>query len=156
EDPRHIADRPQALARAQVLIDRHAAAVRVDADGLQPDALHARGAAGRDEQLVPPPLAGLVERDDLVLAVPPHARRADAQLELDAVAAQDLAERLAERSGLAGQHALGALDQHDLAAEGADDLRELNADRSSAEDQQPLRHGLHAGGLAVGPDPADL
>ena len=44
---------------------------------------------------------------DVVLAVAPRGGRVHAERELDAVAAQDLAERLAERRGLARQHVLG-------------------------------------------------
>ena len=69
--------------------------------------------------------------------------------------AQRLAERLAERRGLARQQR-AALDEHDLAAEAADGLRHLDADRAAAEDEQPARDRLHAGRLAVGPDAVEL
>ena len=79
-----------------------------------------------------------------------------AEDELDAVAAQDLAERLAQRRGLAGEQVLGALDERDLAAEATHGLRHLDADRPAAEHEQAARDGLHAGHLAVGPDAVEL
>ena len=44
----------------------------------------------------------------------------------------------------------------DLAAEATNGLRHLDADRPAAEHQQPARDGLHAGHLAVRPDPLEL
>ena len=79
-----------------------------------------------------------------------------AEGELDAVAAQDLAERLAERRGSRGEQVLGALDERHLAAEAAHGLRHLDADRAAAEHEQAARDGLHAGRLAVGPDAVEL
>ena len=79
-----------------------------------------------------------------------------AERKLDAVAPQDLAERLAERRGLARQHVLGALDERHLAAEAAHGLRHLDADRPAAEHEQAPRDGLHAGHLAVRPDALEL
>ena len=43
--------------------------------------------------------------------------------------AQDVAERLAQRCGLAGKHALGHVDERHLAAEAAHGLGHLDADR---------------------------
>jgi len=64
-----------------------------------------------------------------------------AEDKLDAVAAQHLAERLAQRRGLAGEHVPGALDQRHLAAQAAHGLRHLDADRPPAEYQQAARDG---------------
>ena len=64
--------------------------------------------------------------------------------QLDAVAAQDLAERLAQRRRLAGEHAVGALDEHHLAAEAAHDLGHLDAHRPATQDEQATRDRLHA------------
>ena len=150
-----IAHRP--LARAQVRVDRDSAArVGLDADGLQPDPVDPRAPAGRDEQPVAAQLAAVVELEDVVVAVTPRRARVHAEHELDAVAAQHLAERLAERRGLAGEHVLAAVDERDLAAEAAHGLRHLDADRPAAEHEQPARDRLHAGRLAVRPDAVEL
>ena len=93
---------------------------------------------------------------DVLVAVAPRVGRVGAEDELDPVAAQDLAERLAQRRGLAREHVPAALDQHDLAAEAPDGLRHLHADRPATEDQQAPRDGLHARHLAVGPHPVEL
>ena len=77
-------------------------------------------------------------------------------MDLDPVAVQHLAERIAERRRLAGQDVRAALDDRDLAAEAAHGLRQLDADRPAAEHEQPPRHGLHAGRLAVRPDAVEL
>ena len=47
-----------------------------------------------------------------------------------------------------------ALDERDFAAEATYRLRHLDADRPSAEHEQPARHGLHPGHLPVRPDPS--
>ena len=74
-----------------------------------------------------------------------------AQEKLDAVLAQFLAERVAQRRGLAGQHVLGALDQGGLTAQAAHGLGHLGAHRPAAQDQQAAGDRLHAGHLAVAP-----
>ena len=51
-DAGDVADRPQALARAQARVDGDAARVGLDADGLQAEPLDARAPAGGDEQPV--------------------------------------------------------------------------------------------------------
>ena len=122
----------------------------------RPMPVDARAPAGGDEQAVAAQLAAVVELEDVVVAVAPRAGRVRAEDELDAVAAQDLAERLAQRRGLAGEQVLGALDERHLAAEAADGLGHLDADRPAAEDEQPARDRLHAGRLAVGPDAVEL
>ena len=83
--------------------------VGVDADGLEPDAVDPRPATGRDEQAVAPQLGAVVERRGRSRrrrVAPRVALHAEHQL--DAVATEDLAERLAQRRGLVGEHALGA------------------------------------------------
>ena len=144
------------VARAQARVDRDPVRVGLDADGLEPDSVDARTPAGRDEQAVAAQLAAVLELEDVVLAVTARGARARAEDELDAVAPQDLAERLAERRRLACEHVLGALDERNLAAEPAHGLGHLDADRAAAEDEQPPRDRLHAGRLAVGPDAVEL
>ena len=155
-DAGHVSDRPQPLAGAELRVDGDAAGVGLDADGLQADTVDARPPAGGDEQPVAAQFAAVVELEDVVLSVAPRGRRARAEHELDAVAAQDLAERLAQRRGLAREDVLGALDERHLAAEPAHGLRHLDADRPAAEHEQAPRDGLHAGHLAVGPDAVEL
>ena len=84
------------------------------------------------------------------------AGRPRAEYEFDAVAAQDLADRLAQRGGLAREDALRALHEDRLAAETAHRLRDLDTDRPAAKHKQPARDGLHARRLAVGPQPVEL
>ena len=118
--------------------------------------LHARAPAGGDQQPVAAQLAPVVELEDVVVAVAPRGVRVDAEHELDAVAAEHLAERLSERRGLAREHVLGPVDDRHLAAQPAHGLRHLDTDRPAAEDEQPPRDGLHGGHLAVGPDALEL
>ena len=155
-DAGDVADRPQALAGAQVRVDRNAAGVGDHAERLQADPVHARAPAGGHEQTVAAQLAAVTQLQDVVLAVAPRGAHARAEDQLDPVAAQDLAERLAQRLRLAGQHTLGTLDQHHLAAETADGLRQLHPDPPAAEHEQPARHRLHAGRLAARPHPVEL
>jgi hypothetical protein len=76
--------------------------------------------------------------------------------QLDAVAAQRVAECEAERLRLAGQHMARALDDDGLAAETGDDLGELDAGRPGAEHEQAARDGCHAGRLTGTPDAVKL
>ena len=137
-------------------VDRDPVAVGLDADRLQADPVDARAPAGGDEQTVAPQLAAVVELEDVVVALAPRGGRVHSERELDAVAAQHLAERLAQRRRLARKHVLASLDEHHLAAEAAHGLRHLDADRAAAEHQQPARNLLHAGHLAVCPDALQL
>ena len=155
-DAGDVADRPQALARAQMCVDRDAPAVGFDADRLQPEPLDTRAPAGGHEQSIAAQLATVVELQDVVLALATAPRRLHAEHELDPVAAQRLAERLAQRRGLAREHVLGPLDKRHLATEATHDLRQLDAGGSAAEHEQPPRDGLHAGRLACAPDAFEL
>ena len=130
--------------------------VHFDADRLQAEPLDARPAAGGDEQAVAAQLVPVVQHEHVLVAVASRFGRVRAEGELDAVAAQDLAERLAQRRGLAGQHVVGGFDDRHLAAEAADGLRHLDADRPPAEHEQPARYRLHAGHLTVRPDALEL
>src|SRR5262249_58787052 len=98
---RHVADRPDALGGAAALVDRDAPGPRLDADGLEADALRARAPAGRHHDLRAAGLAAVVQGDDLLRAVLPDAYRAPAQEELDAVLAQHVAEELPDPRVLA-------------------------------------------------------
>jgi hypothetical protein len=163
-DAGDVADRPQALAGAQSRVDVDAARVGLDADRLQADVVDARSPAGGDEQAVAAQLAAVLELEHEVLAaaslvaasLAPGGRDARAEHELDPVASQHLAERLAERRGLTRQDVLRALHHHRLGAEAPHGLRHLHADRPGPQDEHAARNGLHGGRLAVGPDAVEL
>ena len=155
-EPGDVADRPQPLAGAEPRVDRDPARVGVDADRLQADARDPRAPAGGDEEPVAAQLAAVVELEHVVVAVAARGGDVRAEDELDAVAAQDVAERLAERRGLAREDVRAALDQRDLAAEAADGLGQLDADGAAAEHEQPARDRLHRGRLAVGPEAVEV
>ena len=130
--------------------------VGLDADRLQADPLHPRAPAGGHQQPVAPQLRAAVELQDVLVAVAPRGGRVLPEDQLDPVPAQGLAERLAQRRGLAGKHPVGALDDHRLAAETPHDLRELDAGRPAAQHEQAARDGLHARRLAGTPDALEL
>ena len=150
-----VADGPQALPGAQVRVDSDALWAGVGADRLQAGR-YARAPAGGHEQVVAAQFGATLEGHDVVVAVAPRGGRVHAQEELDAVALQDLPERVAQRRGLAGEDMLGALNEGHLSAEAAYGLRHLGADRAAAEYQQAPRDGFHAGHLAVGPDAVEV
>jgi hypothetical protein len=60
-----------------------------------------------------------------------------AEGEFDTVAAQNLAECLTQRPGLAREQVRGALNEHHLAAQSTNGLRHLDPDRPTPEHQQP-------------------
>ena len=83
-DPGDVTDRPESVrSRAQLRVDREPAAVGLDADGLEPDAVDPRAATRRDEQAVTPQLGAARRspgRSRRRLGVPrSHARRASAR-----------------------------------------------------------------------------
>jgi len=71
------------------------------ADGLEAEPGDARASAGGYEQAITAQLATAVELEDVLLAVTSCRRGAHPEDELDAVAAQRLPERLAQRRRLA-------------------------------------------------------
>ncbi len=155
-DAGDVADRPQPVAGAQTRVDGDPVAVRLDADRFEPDVVHPRPAAGRNEQPVTPQLGAVVKDQDVVVAVTPRLRRAHAEQEVDAVAAENLTERITQRSGFVGEHALGHVGECDVGAEAANGLRHLDADRATAQDQQATGNRRHRGHLAVRPHPLEL
>ena len=102
--PGDVADRPEPVTGAQVRVDGDPVAVGLDADGLEPDAVDPRMPARRDEETVARQLgcrrrrSGRSRRRRGAPRVALHAEH-----ELDAVTAQDLAERLAQRCRLVRQ-----------------------------------------------------
>ena len=79
-----------------------------------------------------------------------------AEHQFNPVPAQGLAERLAQRRRLAGNHAAGPLDDHRLAAQTAHHLGQFDACRPAAQHQQSARDSLHARRLAGSPDSVKL
>src|SRR5204863_6914016 len=96
-DPGDITDCPEPIAGPKAGVDGDARPACVDADRLEPDAVHARMAAGRDEKSLTPQLEPVVEGDDEVAAVPAHFPGAHPEQQLDAVTPQDLCECSAQR-----------------------------------------------------------
>jgi hypothetical protein len=80
----------------------------------------------------------------------------DRQIQLDPVAAQRGAKRLAQRCGVVGEQVRGALDEGDLAAQPAHGLGHLDAHRAATEDEQAARHRGHRRDVAVGPHIREL
>ena len=142
-EPVDVPDRPQPLRRPQVGVDGDPVGVGLDADGLEPDTAHPRPPAGGDEQAVAPQFAAVVELEDVLVAVAAGGARVCGEDELDLVAAQDLAERLAQRRRLAREDVLGHVDDHGLAPEAANRLGHLHPDRPAAEDQEAARNRRH-------------
>ena len=102
-DAGDVADRPQALAGAQVRVDRDAVGVGLDADGLQADPVHPRAPAGGDEQPVAAQLAPVARAPGRSprrrAARRSRSRRGRSSMPSRA---QDLAERLASGAGSRG------------------------------------------------------
>jgi hypothetical protein len=65
-----IADGPQALARAEMLVHRDAVRVSRDADRLQPDPLHARAATSGHQQPVAPHFGSALEVQHIFVTLP--------------------------------------------------------------------------------------
>jgi len=111
-----IADSPEVLRHAEVCVDRDAAGGRLDAHRVEAEPLDPWPSPGGDQQPVTAQFPAVVEHHDVVLAVAPGRGHADVQSEFDALTAQDLAQRLTERSRVAGEHVLGPIDDDHLAA----------------------------------------
>src|SRR5581483_11658494 len=148
-DAGHVADRPDALGGAAALVDLDPARVRLDSDVLEPDAVDARPAAGRDDELGAADLVARVELDDLLAAVDAHADRTAAEDELHAVVLQDPAEQLADLRVLAVGEPRRALDDRAAAAEAGEELRQLDRDDAAADEDDALRDLGQRGRLAV-------
>src|SRR5215211_275594 len=74
-------------------------------------------------------LAAVVELEDVVVAVAARRRGVGRQHDLDAVAAQHLAEGVAEGRRLAREQMPGPVDDRHLSAQAAHRLGHLDADR---------------------------
>ncbi len=91
--------------------------IRLDADGVQPDVVDAWAPARGDEQPVTAQLAAIRELEHEILAIPASCGCLDSKAQLHAIAAQDIAERVAKRGGFSGDHAGAALGQRHLTAQ---------------------------------------
>ena len=151
-----VTDGPQPLARPQPRVDRDPVRAGLHADRLQAKPVHAGAPAGGHEQAVAAQFAAVVEDQHVVLSVAPRSGRVHAKQQLDAIGAQHLAERFAQRRGLTREHMGGPLGEGHLAAEAPHGLGHLRADRPAAQNEQAARDRLHAGHLAVGPHAAEF
>ena len=151
----HVADRPQPLVRAQPRVDRDAPRVGCDPDRFQ-SCGYPGAPAGGHEQSVTAQLATVVEGEDVVRPVSACRGGVCPDDQVDAVAAQHLAESLAQRRRQPGEHMSGALDEYDLRTQSTHRLGQLDAHRSAAEDQQAAWDGGHARRLPVGPHALQL
>ena len=131
-------------------------AVGLDPNGFQPDVGNPGASAGGHQYPVAAYLPAVVKIHTEVVPGAPGSGDMRAQNQLDAVPAQDLAQRVAQLLRFARQHPPAAGDQDHLAAEPTDGLRHFDADRSTTDDQQAPRDGLHAGHLAVRPHPFEV
>src|SRR6202042_1072617 len=104
----------------------------------------------------PPHLRAVIETQDVVVTVAMSRGGTLAERQFNPVPAQGLAERLAQRCRLTGNHAAGALDDHCLAAQTAPHPGQFDACRPAAQHQQPAWDSLHARRLAGSPDSVDL
>ena len=75
---------------------------------LEADVMDPRPPAGRDEQLLAAQLASVGELEHVLVAVAPRRCRFGAEGDLDAVAAQDVGQRVPEWRGLAREQARAA------------------------------------------------
>ncbi len=123
---------------------------------LEADALHPRPPAGGHQKPVAAQLGPLVQLEHVVGSVASSGGRVHTGVHLDPLGPEHLAHGLAELGGLVREHAIRAFHQGHRRAEAAHRLGHLHAHRAAPEDQEPLRRLLHAGDLAVGPDPVEL
>ena len=79
----------------------------------------------------------VVELENVALAFATRGGRLHAENDLDAVAAQDVAECLTQRARLARKQVRRAFDEYHLAAQPTNRLRHLYANRPASEHQQP-------------------
>ena len=140
----------------RILVNPDAVRAWLDAHRVEADAVDPRAPAGRDQQPVTPHVRAVIEMQDVVVTVALSGGGMLAEHQLDPVPAQGLAERLAERGRLTGNHPAGALDDHRLAAQTAHHLGQFDARGPAAEHQQAARDGLHARRLAGAPDSVEL
>jgi hypothetical protein len=155
--PGRIADDPQPVGDVEPAVPREREpAARVDPVVLETEVVEGERAADGEQDGVALGGGPVVEVDDIrpVRALAGPCRdRPDAEPDVDAVAPQELLDRLGV-AGMLGRHQPAArLDDRHRDAEPDVDLRQLAACRPAAEDEQALRQLASEGRLAVRPDP---
>ena len=133
-------------------IDGDPAWVGLDADRFQAEPLDTRTPAGGHEQSIAAPRSAIVEFQNVGFTLAARGDRVHAKDEFDSVMMQNIGERFPQWPGLAREDVGAAFDEHDLATQSANSLRHLHANRPTTEYEQPVRDGLHAGHLAIGPN----
>lgn len=124
---------------------------RVEADGVQADVVGARGAAGGEEDLVGLDAVAAVGDGHDGAVLPGHRPDRGAGADVDAGLGERLGDQFAGERLHAVEQALAAHEEGDPGAEGLPGRGHLGGDHSPADDDQPARRGLGAGGLAAGP-----
>ena len=110
-------------------------AVGADANRLQAQAVGARAAAGGHQQAVAAQLAAVREREHILVSVVPCGGGVLAEVKLDALGGEHLAERLTQRPRLAREHMVHALDDRHVGAHPPRRLGRLDPDRAGPEDE---------------------
>src|SRR3954447_24376008 len=141
---------PVAATDPQLVVDVQVA-VGVDADRLQADALDARLAPPRAQELRRAHGAAALELDRHPAVLATHRRRLRPFAQIDTRLAKALRYLLAGERLLARDDPVGGLDQRHRRAERAPRLRHLDAHGSAAEDGEAVGDRLGRGGLARGP-----
>ena len=146
----YVADgvEPLVLGGAAVLVDLDGLA-RLEAEVLE--ALRARLAADRDQQLLAAGGLAVVGLDDRHARLAVHPDRLAARADVDAELAQGLGHLLAGEGLLARDEPALALDQRHARPQGRPRLRKLGPRHSAAQYDEALGHLLGGGRLAVGP-----
>ncbi len=107
--------------------------------------------AGREKQRFAAGLGAVVERDDSLLVLEPHGLGVNAEPQLDAVAVEDLRQRIPDLRSLPVGELLRALNERDPGPEAGHELGQLDADGSPAYDDGGLRDLGEIGCLTIRP-----
>ena len=152
----HVADGPQAVAAAQVIVDDDEAALELDGVVLEAEALGVGLDAGRAQHDVGGQLGGAalgridrLDGDGGAIAGVGGAGDLVRELELDAAALEGLAEFGGDLGVLVGHQPRQVLDDGHLGAERVIEGRELDADGAGADHDQRLRLRRQGHRLAV-------
>ena len=135
---------------AQVLVGRHGLAV-LEPEGLEAQAGGARPAPGRHQQLVRGQRLAARQRQADLAVGPLGALHLGARAHVDAALGQRGGDLLGDEGLLAGQQAVGHLDDRHARAQPAPRVGQLHARDAAAEHEQPARHRARRRGLPRGP-----
>jgi hypothetical protein len=148
----HVADRPDAVAGPEVLVDRDAAATRIDAGRRDAQGLEVHAPAGRDQQPLAPHRGAVAERHPHAAGrVGGHLGGGEPGAHRDPLGVEQPAELLPLLGLLEREQVRCVLDDRDVGAEAPVHLCELEADRAAAEDHHRGRIAVGLDGLAVRP-----